>query len=141
MMQITETLFINDNELSFTASPSSGPGGQHVNKVSTRMTLWFNVAASPSLSDEQKQRILSHLTTRISKQGVLRVISQRHRSQSANKDATVIRFVELLKEALTDLPIRKKTRISKKARERRLDEKKQHSRKKQQRSKITYREE
>ena len=141
MMQITETLFINDNELSFTASPSSGPGGQHVNKVSTRMTLWFNVAASPNLSDEQKQRILSHLATRISKEGVLRGISQRHRSQSAKKDATVIRFVELLKEALTDLPPRKKTRISKKARQRRMDEKKQHSRKKRQRSKIILSEE
>lgn len=141
MIQITDTLFINENELSFTASPSSGPGGQHVNKVSTRMTLWFNVAASPSLSDEQKQRILSRLATRISKEGVLRVISQQHRSQSANKDATIERFVELLKEVLTDQPLRKKTGISKKARQRRMDEKKQHSIKKQKRVKINLREE
>ena len=141
MIQISDTLFINESELSFTASPSSGPGGQHVNKVSTRMTLWFNVAASPSLSPDQKQRILSSLSTRISKEGVLRIISQRHRSQTANRDATVERFAELLKEALTDLPPRKKTKISKNARQRRMDEKKQHSRKKQQRTKITYREE
>jgi ribosome-associated protein len=92
MIQITNTLFINDSELSFTASPSSGPGGQHVNKVSTRMTLWFNVSASPSLTAEQKQRILSRLATRISKEGVFRIISQKHRSQSANKDATIERF-------------------------------------------------
>lgn len=141
MIHVTDTLFINENELTFTASPSSGPGGQHVNKVSTRMTLWFNVAVSPSLSEEQKQRIFSRLATRISKEGVLRIISQQHRSQSANKDATIERFVELLKEVLTDQPPRKKTGISKKARQRRMDEKKQHSRKKQHRSKFNLRDE
>ncbi len=136
MIQITDTLFIHEDELSFTASPSSGPGGQHVNKVSTRMTLLFNVAASPSLSAEQKQRICSRLSTRVSKDGVLRVISQRHRSQAANRDAAVERFVELLKGALAELPPRKKTTVSKRARQRRLDEKKQHSLKKKQRAKI-----
>ena len=136
MIQITDTLFIHKDELSFTASPSSGPGGQHVNKVSTRMTLLFNVAASPSLSAEQKQRICSRLSTRVSKDGVLRVISQRHRSQAANRDAAVERFVELLKGALAELPPRKKTTVSKRARQRRLDEKKQHSLKKKQRAKI-----
>jgi len=141
MIQVTDTLFIHEDELTFTASRSSGPGGQHVNKVSTRMTLLFNVVASPNLSAEQKQRICSRLSTRVSKEGVLRIISQRHRSQVANRDATVERFGELLKGALTDLPPRKKTTISKNARQRRLDEKKQHSLKKKQRSKIIIREE
>ncbi|MGB9498466.1 MAG: alternative ribosome rescue aminoacyl-tRNA hydrolase ArfB [Dissulfuribacterales bacterium] len=136
MIHVTDTVFIREDELMFTASRSSGPGGQHVNKVSTRMTLLFNVAASPSLSDEQKQRICSRLSTRVSKKGVLRIISQRHRSQAANRDATVERFVELLKGALTELPPREKTTVPKRARQRRLDEKKQHSLKKQQRAKI-----
>ena len=136
MIRVTDTVFIREDELMFTASRSSGPGGQHVNKVSTRMTLLFNVAASPSLSAEQKQRICSRLSTRVSKEGVLRIISQRHRSQAANREATVERFVELLKGALTEQPERKKTTISKKARQRRLNEKKQQSLKKQHRAKI-----
>jgi ribosome-associated protein len=141
MIQITDTLFIPEDELSFAASRSSGPGGQHVNKVSTRMTLLFNVADSPSLSTEQKQRIQSRLSSRISKDGILRIISQRHRSQIANRDATIERFKELLKGALTQRPQRKKTTVSKRARQRRLDEKKQRSLKKQHRAKIIVREE
>jgi len=141
MIKITDTLSIHEDELHFTASRSSGPGGQHVNKVSTRITLGFDVNASPSLSTEQKQGIQSRLSTRISKEGILRIISQRHRSQAANRDATMERFKELLKGALAKRPKRKKTFISKKARQRRLDEKKQHSHKKQQRAKIIVREE
>lgn len=141
MIQITDTLFINEEELSFTASRSSGPGGQHINKTSTRITLWFNVTDSPSLSDDQKKLICTRLPTRISKTGILRIVSQRHRSQMANREAAVERFAEILKEALSVLPKRKKTSISKKARQRRLDEKKQHSIKKQQRAKINLRNE
>ena len=76
MIRITDTLFIDEDELTFTASRSAGPGGQNVNKVNTRITLWFNVAASPSLSPEQKERILANLPTRVSKDGVLRVVSR-----------------------------------------------------------------
>jgi len=59
MIQITENLSIAENELKFSATPSSGPGGQHVNKVNTRITLWFDVEESPSLTPEQKIRIKS----------------------------------------------------------------------------------
>lgn len=137
MIQITENLAIDETELSFSASRSSGPGGQHVNKVSTRITLWFDVGRSESLSPEQKERIFSRLKTRITKEGRLFTISQRHRSQTANREAAVGRFIELLQDALTDAPPRKETRVSRQARQKRLDDKKHQARIKKSRGKIT----
>ena len=136
MIQITENLSISDDELKFSATRSSGPGGQHVNKVNTRITLWFDVGQSPSLTLEQKNRIMSRLKTRISKDKRFRVISQRHRSQIANREAAIERFSQLLKEALTELPPRKKTKVSKSANQRRIDGKKHHSMIKKHRAKI-----
>ncbi len=138
MIQITENLSIAEDELKFSATRSSGPGGQHVNKVNTRITLWFDVEESPSLTPEQKIRIKSRLKTRISKDNILRVISQRHRSQIANREAAIERFTELLKEALAVLPLRKKTKVSRNANQRRIDGKKHHSMIKKHRAKITH---
>ena len=132
MIQITEKIFISEQELIFTADRSSGPGGQNVNKVSTRVTLMFDVKNSPGL--HLAKRTDRTLSTRINKEGVLRIVSQQTRSQAENRALAVERFVELLKEALKkDLP-RKKTKIPLAAKRRRLDEKKHQSRKKQQRS-------
>ncbi|MCD6585015.1 MAG: aminoacyl-tRNA hydrolase [Desulfobacteraceae bacterium] len=136
MIEINDNLSISDDELKFSATRSSGPGGQHVNKVNTRITLWFDVGESPSLNMEQKTRILSRLKTRISKDKRLRVISQRHRSQIANREAAIERFAQLLKEALAVLPPRKKTKVSKNANQRRIDGKKHHGRIKKHRAKI-----
>ncbi|PIP37709.1 MAG: aminoacyl-tRNA hydrolase [Desulfobacterales bacterium CG23_combo_of_CG06-09_8_20_14_all_51_8] len=108
MIHITDDLFIDESELTFSATRSSGPGGQHVNKVSTRITLWFDVGQSGSLNPDQKERILSRLKTRITKNQRLHIVSQRHRSQLANKEAAIERFVELMADALTDAPMRKK---------------------------------
>jgi ribosome-associated protein len=126
-MKINDNVDIPDDELTFTASRSSGPGGQYVNKVNTRMTLWFDLARSPSLTEEQKFRIQNHLSTRISKTGMLRVVAQGSRSQMANKELATLRFVELIKEALQENPPRKKTRIPAGARQKRIDEKKHRS--------------
>jgi ribosome-associated protein len=125
MIKINEQILIPEDELVFTASHSSGPGGQNVNKVSSRVTLWFEVANSPTLSPEQKELITSRLATRIGKNGVLRVISQQTRSQLDNKELAVERFAELLRDALRQVPVRKKTRVSKGAKLRRLEEKRQ----------------
>ena len=84
---ITSDVSIQADELSVVFSRSSGPGGQNVNKVSTRATVLFDVALSPSLTDEQKRKIRERLATRVSGEGVLRVSSQRERSQSANRAA------------------------------------------------------
>ena len=127
MVTINERISIPEEELTFTASRSSGPGGQHVNKVSSRITLWFDLANSPSLSPEDKELIAGRLSSRIDKDGILRVIVQSTRSQLSNKELAVERFVELLRAALYRLPVRRKTRVSKGAKERRLEEKKRRA--------------
>ncbi|MFP5213119.1 MAG: alternative ribosome rescue aminoacyl-tRNA hydrolase ArfB [Acidobacteriota bacterium] len=134
MIEINERISIPEEELTFTASRSSGPGGQHVNKVSSRITLWFDLANSPSLSPEDKELIASRLGTRINKDGLLQVVSQSTRSQLTNREAAIERFVELMQAALHRLPPRRKTRVSRAAKERRLDEKKQRSGIKRERS-------
>jgi ribosome-associated protein len=134
MIQITPDLAIPDEEVAFTTSRSGGPGGQNVNKLETRVTLRFDVGASAVLSEEQRARLRERLATRITKDGVLQVTSQRHRSQAANRDAAVERFVELIQEALREEVPRKKTRPSRAAKARRLDEKKRRSGKKRERA-------
>ena len=124
MIRITDQVSISEDELRCTASRSSGPGGQHVNKTSTRVTLRFDVINSPSLSPEQKQLLLERLPTRISKQGVLRVVSQKTRSQAVNREAALDRFVELLQQALELRPHRRPTKLPAAAKEKRIGDKK-----------------
>jgi ribosome-associated protein len=114
---------IGGDELRFTYSRSSGPGGQYVNRVETRVTLLFDVDGSPSLTDEQKRRIRRRLATRINKEGVLRVVSQRHRTREANRRAAIERFEELLAEALRSRRPRRKTRVPERAKRRRVETK------------------
>lgn len=125
MIAITNHVHIGADELTFKASRSGGPGGQNVNKVNTRITLLFDLAGSPSLTESQKRRIAQRLSTRIDKQGVLRVVSQKHRTQEANRRAAVERFVQLLAGAVKPIPVRKKTKVPRSADERRLKQKKQ----------------
>jgi ribosome-associated protein len=117
---------IPEAELTFTASRSGGPGGQHVNKVSSRITLHFDVDASPSLTAEQKATLHRRLATRINQDGVLHVVSRKHRSQFANRQAAVEHFRELIEDALTPRKPRKPTRVSKAEKQRRLEDKKRH---------------
>ncbi len=135
MIIINEQITIHEDELSFTASLSSGPGGQNVNKLNTRITLLFDVANSPSLAPDQKELISRRLANRIGRDGILRISSQQTRSQTANRELAVERFVELMQDALKQVPIRKKTRVSRGAKLRRLEEKKQRSLIKNKRSK------
>ena len=127
MIEIAPNTFLPEDELSYKTSRSGGPGGQHVNKLNTRVMVLFDVSASASVSEEQKHLIMEKLPTRIDKHGVLRVISQKHRSQEANRQAAVERLQQLLREALTPKPVRKKTRVPRAARARRLKEKRQRS--------------
>ena len=127
MIEITEKVFIPDDELTFKTSRSGGPGGQNVNKLNTRVMALFDVAGSSSLSEEHKRQIRSRLSTRMDKHGVLHVVSQKHRSQDANRQAAVERLQELLREALTPRPVRKKTKAPAGAREKRLRAKKHRS--------------
>jgi len=128
---INDDLSIPEQELTFTASRSGGPGGQNVNKVSSRVTLTFDVMNSPSLSAEQRSRIEARLATRINKDGVLRIISQRTRRQDLNRADALARFAELLGDSLARAVPRIKTRVPKAAHLRRLEEKKKRSAMKQ----------
>ncbi len=134
MIEITDKIGICEDELVFKFSRSGGPGGQNVNKVSTRVTVLFDVARCGSFSDVQKRRILKRLRTRANKDGVVRVASQRYRTQKANSRAAVERLGELLREVLRTRPIRKKTAVPRYARRRRLEEKRRRSMLKRQRA-------
>ena len=136
MIQINRSTEISEDELTYDFSRSSGPGGQNVNKVNTRVTLYFDVKNSPSLTGFKKKTITTKLRTRINKEGVLRVISQKHRTQAANKKTATERFAELLKDALTFKPPRRKTKPSRGSIKRRLENKKQRSQTKQLRKPV-----
>ena len=135
MVKITDKISIRNDELIFKASRSAGPGGQNVNKVNTRITLFFDVANCASFSDVQKRRILSRLATRADKNGLLRVVSQRFRTQNANRRAAVERLQQLLADALKTKPRRKKTKVPYAAKQRRLELKRRRSMLKRQRAK------
>jgi len=134
VISILPGISIPEDEVHFTASRSGGPGGQNVNKVSSRVTLIFHVRASAALSDDQKRRISQKLATRINKEGELRIISQRTRSQEMNRTDAIERFAELIRRALTPERPRVKTRVPAAAHERRIEKKKKRTRVKQARS-------
>ncbi len=136
--RITPYLRIPLSELTFTFSRSSGKGGQHVNKVNSRVTLWFDIGASASLTDEQKQLVRQRLAGRINKQSVLQLDADRRRSQGANREDVLLRFASLLRAALHVDKVRRKTKPSRGAKQRRLQQKKQRSQLKQQRGKKNY---
>ncbi|MFC1676762.1 alternative ribosome rescue aminoacyl-tRNA hydrolase ArfB [Planctomycetota bacterium] len=136
MLKITNNISISPDSITFTFSRSSGPGGQNVNKVNTRVTAYFDVATCPAFSDTQRRTILRRLATRVDKNGVVRVVSQRHRTQKANRQAAVERLEELLRNALWKKPVRKKTRVPYAARQKRLEGKRQRSALKKQRAKV-----
>lgn len=117
-------------ELQFKAMRSSGAGGQHVNKVSSKVELTFNIPASEGLSDREKQRIQLKLQSRLTNDGALVLQCDEARSQHRNKDLVVKRFFELLKKALTLPKKRKPTKRTKSSIEKRLRSKKKTAEKK-----------
>lgn len=130
MVRINQDLSIDDDELRFEFARSSGPGGQNVNKLETKVRLLFDLGSSRSLNPEQRARIEERLATRITKDGVVQVSSQRHRSREANRRAAIERFVDLLTGALEEEAPRVRTRVPKVQRRKRLESKRQHSKKK-----------
>ncbi len=124
------------NEIVFSASRSSGAGGQNVNKVNTKVTLKFDVKNSQHLSEEEKEIILKKLSTRLTNDGVLILTSQEKRSQLQNKEDVVLKLEKILAKAFEKKKARKATKPSKGAVQERIKEKKQRSEKKQWRQKL-----
>ncbi len=135
MVHIREGVDIEENELRFFFSRSSGPGGQNVNKVATRVTLVFDLMSSRSLATGQKAELRRRLASHLNRRGELQVVSQRHRSQWRNRQETLKRFRQLLASALEKRKKRYETPIPTRSRVRRLEDKAHRSRTKQKRRK------
>jgi ribosome-associated protein len=123
--------------MQFHFTRSGGPGGQNVNKVSTRVELLFDVVHSPSLSESQKEKIIKALRPRIGTDGVFRIASQESRSQWRNREDVVEKFILLLQNALKPRKKRLPTRPSGAAREKRITAKKRHGQKKKSRGDVS----
>jgi len=130
ILEVVPGAFVDEAELRFQASRSSGPGGQNVNKVATRVTLFFDLEGAAGLLAEHKARIVTRLSTRISRDGVLRVVAQRHRSQAANRREAVERLLALLRQALQEDEKRIPTRPPRAVQERRLTDKRRRAERK-----------
>ncbi len=122
-------------ELKFKAVRSSGAGGQHVNKVATKIELSFDINASDALSDPEKERVVLQLGHRLTKENILHLQCDESRSQHKNKALVIKRFIEILAEALKVPKKRKATKPSKASVEKRLKHKKKAAQKKANRTK------
>jgi len=127
VVRVSPEVTIPVAELEFRASRASGPGGQGVNTTDSRVELRFDLAGSPSLDPEAKERALRRLGPRVDTGGVLRVVAQAQRSQLANRRAAVERFTELLSAALATPRPRRPTRPSRAAAARRVESKRRRS--------------
>jgi ribosome-associated protein len=127
VVRVTPEVAIPVAELEFRASRASGPGGQGVNTTDSRVELRFDLAGSPSLPPEAKERALRRLGPRLDSGGVLRVVAQARRSQLANRRAAVERFAELLSAALASPRPRHPTHPSRAAAARRVESKRRRA--------------
>lgn len=133
LLAVNESLSIPRTELDVRVSRSSGAGGQHVNKTSSRVEIFWNVLASRALDDEQRNRLREKLASRLTSDGSVRVVASDMRSQSRNRELAEERLAELVRRALVVPKKRRATKPTKAAKEARLESKKRHSTKKAER--------
>ncbi len=125
MIEITSSISIDENEIRLDFIPSSGPGGQNVNKVATTAQLRFDIRSSPSLSPEVKERLITLAGNKVTKEGILIIEAKRFRTQEQNRSDATNRLVHLIQKALVEPRKRTPTRPSAAAREARIRAKKQ----------------
>jgi ribosome-associated protein len=132
-LHVKRGLVIPEDELHVEVSRSGGPGGQNVNKVSTRVTLRWGMEASRVLGEGQRARLRERLAARLTRTGELLVHVDESRSQARNRELARVRMAGILRRALAEPRPRRATRPTRASRERRLGQKQQRSRTKQQR--------
>ena len=123
-------------EIRFSTSRSSGPGGQNVNKVNTKVTLRFDIGDSEALSESQKKILLKKLSGKLTQDGILILSSQEKRTQLQNKEDVVNKFLKLVEKSLVKPKPRKSTKPTKASVEKRLQSKKEIAEKKKWRGKL-----
>ena len=133
LLAVNDSLSIPRSELDVRVSRASGAGGQHVNKTSSRVEIFWNISGSRALSDEQRTRLLEKLSSRLTTEGSIRVVASDMRSQSRNRDLAEERLVETVRRALIIPRKRRPTKPTRAAKEARLETKKRHSNKKRER--------
>lgn len=137
-LELKPWLVIPESEISVEYSRSGGPGGQHVNKTETKVTLRFSVPSSPSLPEAVKNKLMSRMRARLTKEGELLVSVDAHRERQRNMTLAYERMQALLRQALVEQKKRRPTKPSRGAKERRLKDKRQASEKKQNRRKPVH---
>jgi ribosome-associated protein len=127
MIRVTDSISIDDNELTEDFVRSSGPGGQNVNKLSTAVQLRFNVRRSPSLPNDVALRLMRLAGSRLTKDGVLIISAQSHRTQERNRQDARDRLIELIRQAAVVPVKRRKTKPTRASKEKRIESKKRRS--------------
>lgn len=125
-IRITGAIALDPGEIHESFIRAGGPGGQHVNTTSTAVQLRFDVRGSPSLPDDVRHRLERLAGSRLTREGVLVLQAQGHRSQLRNREDALARLVALVRAAVRPPTPRKPTKVSKSAKRRRVDDKKQH---------------
>lgn len=139
-LPIAHGIMLPLSEVEFRTARSGGRGGQHVNKVETKVELLYNIEHSQVFTPEQKIRILEHLKRRLNRDGSLSIVVQKHRSQWQNKQEALERLAALLKQALQKQKPRVRTRPTRESQENRLAVKRKRSEVKRTRRKSAFEE-
>ena len=137
MIEITPTLALDESEVDISFVQASGPGGQNVNKVATAVQLRFDVAGSPSLPEDVRQRLIRLGGKRMTSEGVLVINARQFRTQERNRQDALERLVELIQQAAKQPRKRTKTQPSLGAKRRRLEQKRRRSQVKHLRRRVS----
>ena len=135
---VNESVAIPRSELDVRVSRSSGAGGQHVNKTSSRVEIFWNIPASRAISDDERSRLLAKLASKLTTEGSIRVVASDMRSQTRNRELAEERLADLVRRALTVPRKRRPTRPTQASKEARLDEKKRRASKKRDRQQKSF---